>query len=205
MRDASAHLSDRSASPAQTEIGPEGEVAAASDSAVLEAIKELQKSVMRQAECFDLVARKVAVIESRLGLGENSLVVPVTPVSLVPQAGPGMPMVLAPVHKDVPRTLRKVLGKSRLEREELRTSLLEMEAVINARPLTYTYSQAGEPSPVCPAHFLVDNSILANPDPSFCDTSSRPQATRKDVLRKLKYRQRILNHLRERWKKGKLP
>lgn len=90
--------------PAKRRIGPEGEVAAASDSAVLEAIKELQKSVMRQAECFDLVARKVAVIESRLGLGENSLVVPVTPVSLVPQAGPGMPMVLAPVHKDVPRS-----------------------------------------------------------------------------------------------------
>ncbi|KAH7933298.1 hypothetical protein HPB49_011232 [Dermacentor silvarum] len=83
-----AHMPQVERQPAKRRIGPEGEVAAASDSAVLEAIKELQKSVMRQAECLDLVARKVAVIERRLGLGENSLAVPVTPVSLVPQAGP---------------------------------------------------------------------------------------------------------------------
>ncbi|KAH7944587.1 hypothetical protein HPB52_021404 [Rhipicephalus sanguineus] len=73
--------------PAKRRIGTEGEVAAASDSAVLGAIRDLQKSLARQAECFDLVACKVAMIESRLGLGENSFV-PVTPVSLV---FPGVP------------------------------------------------------------------------------------------------------------------
>ncbi|KAH7956991.1 hypothetical protein HPB52_014154 [Rhipicephalus sanguineus] len=87
--------------PAKRRIGTEGEVAAASDSAVLGAIRDLQKSLARQAECFDLVACKVAMIESRLGLGENSFV-PVTPVSLVSPACPGMPMAQAPVTKDVP-------------------------------------------------------------------------------------------------------
>ncbi|KAL1476326.1 hypothetical protein MTO96_036590 [Rhipicephalus appendiculatus] len=81
--------------PAKRRIGAEGEVAAASDSDVLGAIRDLQKSVARQAECFDLVACKVAMIESRLGLGENSFV-PVTPVSLVSPAGPSMPMAQAP-------------------------------------------------------------------------------------------------------------
>ncbi|KAH7935477.1 hypothetical protein HPB52_008444 [Rhipicephalus sanguineus] len=87
--------------PAKRRIGTEGEVAAASDSAVLGAIRDLQKSLARQAECFDLVAYKVAVIESRLGLGENSFV-PVTPVSLVSPACSGMPMAQASVTKDVP-------------------------------------------------------------------------------------------------------
>ncbi|KAH7957852.1 hypothetical protein HPB52_023252 [Rhipicephalus sanguineus] len=87
--------------PAKRRIGTEGEVAAASDSAVLGAIRDLQKSLARQAECFDLVACKVAMIESRLGPGENSFV-PVTPVSLVSPACPGMPMAQAPVTKDVP-------------------------------------------------------------------------------------------------------
>ncbi|KAL1414949.1 hypothetical protein MTO96_029990 [Rhipicephalus appendiculatus] len=55
--------------PAKRRIGVEGAVAAASDSDVLGAIGDMRKSVARQAECFDLVACKVAMIESRLGLG----------------------------------------------------------------------------------------------------------------------------------------
>ncbi|KAH8008888.1 hypothetical protein HPB51_007480 [Rhipicephalus microplus] len=86
---------------AKRKIGVEGEVAVASDLDVLGAIKDLQRAVARQAECFDPVACKVAMIESRLTPGENSFV-PVTPVSLVPSARPGTPMDLAPVDMDVP-------------------------------------------------------------------------------------------------------
>ncbi|KAH8009739.1 hypothetical protein HPB51_019050 [Rhipicephalus microplus] len=73
--------------PAKRKIGTEGEVATASDLDVLGAIKDLQKAVAQQVECFDLVACKVAMIESRLAPGGNSFVL-VTPVSLVPSARP---------------------------------------------------------------------------------------------------------------------
>ncbi|KAH7964508.1 hypothetical protein HPB51_027253 [Rhipicephalus microplus] len=86
---------------AERKISVEGEVVAASDLDVLRAIKDLQKTEARQAECFDLVACKVAMIESRLAPGGNSFV-PVTPVSLVPSARPGTPRDQAPIDIDIP-------------------------------------------------------------------------------------------------------
>ncbi|KAH8040876.1 hypothetical protein HPB51_013046 [Rhipicephalus microplus] len=86
---------------AKKKIGAEGEVVAPSDLDVLGAIKDLQKAVARQAELFDLVACKVAMIERRLAPGGNYFV-PVTPVSLVFSARPGTPMDQAPVDMYVP-------------------------------------------------------------------------------------------------------
>ncbi|KAH8023356.1 hypothetical protein HPB51_012783 [Rhipicephalus microplus] len=50
--------------PAKRKKEIEGELATASDLDVLGAIKDLQKVVARQEECFDLVACEVAMIES---------------------------------------------------------------------------------------------------------------------------------------------
>ncbi|KAH8029505.1 hypothetical protein HPB51_011387 [Rhipicephalus microplus] len=100
-----AHAPMRSSSveprPAKRKIGTNGEVAAPSDLNVLRAIKDLQKAVARQAECFDLVACKVAMIESRHAPGGSSFVL-VTPASLVFSARPGTPIDQAPVGMDVP-------------------------------------------------------------------------------------------------------
>jgi len=43
------------------------------------------------------------------------------------------------VVQTVKRTLKKVIGRSCLSSEELGTLLIEVEGVVNARPLTYVY------------------------------------------------------------------
>ncbi|XP_037529398.1 uncharacterized protein LOC119406739 [Rhipicephalus sanguineus] len=61
--------------------------------------------------------------------------------------------------RSVKVALRKVLGRSSLNFEELTTVLYEVEAVINSRPLTFTYEDAREPEPLSPAHFLVGRKL----------------------------------------------
>ncbi|KAH7941078.1 hypothetical protein HPB49_009842 [Dermacentor silvarum] len=97
--------------------------------------------------------------------------------------------------------LCEVLEKSKLNSKETETVLLEVEAVINSRPLTYTYRDPREPSPLCPAHILVGSSFLASPERTNSDDEARSaQDTRRD-LSKLRYRQKLVDHLWIRWKK----
>ena len=54
----------------------------------------------------------------------------------------------------VKRCLKKTLGKASLNYIELNTILTEVEAVLNSRPLTYTYTDIEDGSPLTPSHFL---------------------------------------------------
>lgn len=103
--------------------------------------------------------------------------------------------------RSVKSALRKVLGKTSLSAEELTTLLTEVEAVINSRPLTYTYTSAEEPSPICPAHFLIGTSLLSIPGPGNEDDSYINQVTRETTISKLRYRQKLLDHLWNRWRR----
>ena len=61
------------------------------------------------------------------------------------------------------RCLRKYIGKAKLTHEELMTVTIEVEAVLNSRPLTYiTMFQDGEP--LTPSHLLTGRRILSLPD-----------------------------------------
>ena len=50
--------------------------------------------------------------------------------------------------------LKKVLGQSQLSFDELSTILVEIEAVLNSRPLTYSYSDDIE-EPITLAHLII--------------------------------------------------
>lgn len=65
--------------------------------------------------------------------------------------------------RSIKMCLRKVLGRSCLEHEELQTLICEVEAVINSRPLTYLHTESSEPSPLTPAHILTGQRITTLP------------------------------------------
>ena len=62
--------------------------------------------------------------------------------------------------KQVKSCLKKTLGRSKLSFDELTTILVEVEAVLNSRPLTYLYSDDVE-EPLTPSH-LVIGRLLPN-------------------------------------------
>jgi len=61
------------------------------------------------------------------------------------------------------RCLRKTIGQARLTYDELSTVLVEVEAVINSRPLSYVTADDFE-EPLTPSHLLIGRRILSLPD-----------------------------------------
>ena len=61
----------------------------------------------------------------------------------------------------VKRCLKKVLSNARLTYEELLTLLIQIEGVLNSRPLTYV-SQEGD-EPLTPSHLVIGRRILSVP------------------------------------------
>ncbi|GFT76562.1 integrase_H2C2 domain-containing protein [Trichonephila clavipes] len=60
--------------------------------------------------------------------------------------------------------LRRVLGKSIVNYEELLTIVCDCESIINARPLTYIHEDPNELLPLSPAMFIHGNSNCETPD-----------------------------------------
>ena len=99
------------------------------------------------------------------------------------------------------RCLKKTIGRARLTYDELLTSLVEVEMVINARPLTYV-SPDDLQEPLTPAHFLTGKRILSLPDGICCgDVPDDEDAdlTHDHLTRRMKYVNVVLNHFWKRW------
>lgn len=65
--------------------------------------------------------------------------------------------------------LKKVIGSRYLSFDELATVLSEVEAVLNSRPLTNLYDEAGEPEPLCPSLFLTGKRLTTLPSVGIKD------------------------------------
>ena len=61
------------------------------------------------------------------------------------------------------RCLRKILGQSRLTYDELLTAIVEVEGVLNSRPLTYVSIEDMD-EPLTPSHLLTGRRIFSLPD-----------------------------------------
>ena len=62
--------------------------------------------------------------------------------------------------KSTKRCLRKMIGRAQLTLDELLTAFVEIEAVINSRPLSYVSGEDVEES-LTPSHLLVGRRILS--------------------------------------------
>ncbi|GJQ72582.1 hypothetical protein Trydic_g1248 [Trypoxylus dichotomus] len=71
--------------------------------------------------------------------------------------------------KDVKHHLQKILGNVTLIYEEFLMVLMQMEAVLNSRPLYPLSSDPNDFQPLTLSHFLIGKPIITIPDPCLKD------------------------------------
>ncbi|XP_026322251.1 uncharacterized protein LOC113231924 [Hyposmocoma kahamanoa] len=67
--------------------------------------------------------------------------------------------------------LRRLLQLTHLTYEEIATCLIQIEAVLNSRPLTPLSTDPLDFSALAPAHFLIGRSLMSVPQPQVPDTN----------------------------------
>ena len=95
--------------------------------------------------------------------------------------------------RSVKEPLRKVLGKALLTYTELYTVLTEVEAIINARPLTFVGDDIRDQEPITPAHLAIGRSLRSLPTPTDIPDDDA------GLLKRYLYRQRLVSHFWRRW------
>ncbi|XP_043262434.1 uncharacterized protein LOC122403144 [Colletes gigas] len=86
------------------------------------------------------------------------------------------------------------MGNNLFTFEELSTCLIEIEAILNSRPLTPLSSDPNDLTPLTPGHFLIGDSITSTP---VCDLTSL-KAGRLSSWQQV---QQIRQHFWKRWYK----
>ena len=78
--------------------------------------------------------------------------------------------------RSVKRSLKKSIGKSRLNYEELKSILIEVEAIINSHPITYVLDdQGGISNILSPSHLINGRRITTMPNHQHFEITSTYQ------------------------------
>ena len=98
--------------------------------------------------------------------------------------------------------LKKTLGRAHITLEGLQTIIVEIEARLNDRPLTYTSPDVDDPEPISPSHLVHGKRIVTLPhlitqddeihDPDFGDDSALRRRAKRQAL--------VIKHFWNRWK-----
>ena len=78
------------------------------------------------------------------------------------------------------RCLKKAIGRRRLTYEELETVLIDVEAVLNSRPLTYLYANDTD-TPITPSHLFCGRRLLDQHEDTGKDDVTIPKMNRKNT------------------------
>ena len=92
----------------------------------------------------------------------------------------------------------KVIGRSLLTYVELSTLLVEVECIINSRPLTYVYDdQDGVSYPLTPSQLINGRNLSLLPNDYHYEIVS----THESLSKRAKYNARVLSQFIARWRK----
>ena len=89
---------------------------------------------------------------------------------------------------------------------KLNTILIEVEAVLNSRPLTYPYVDINDASPLTPSNFLSGHRLLTLPDTRVSVKESDPDyiptdISTKELTKRAKYHEIMIQAFWTRWQK----
>ena len=99
--------------------------------------------------------------------------------------------------KLVKRSLKKVDGSAKLSYEELETTLIEIEGVLNSRPLTSVYDEITD-QPTTRSCLVIGRRLMSQPDSCKPVNEGNKSGT---LSKRARYLERLLEHFRGRWKK----
>ena len=94
------------------------------------------------------------------------------------------------------RLTKKVAGKARLTVKELETTLCKVEAVINARPITFQYDDHREPRPLTPNDLLIGPKRSSLPAPLV---ERVEETTQMELTQRVRYRNMLQDEFERRW------
>jgi len=98
-------------------------------------------------------------------------------------------------------SLKKVLGRSSVDLTTLQTIVVEIEAILNDRPLTHLSSDLDDEQPLTPSHLLYGRRITALPHPDTdADTLTDPTYGEDDLRRSAARMALLVQHFWQRWK-----
>ena len=100
------------------------------------------------------------------------------------------------------RCLRKIIGRAKLTQDKLLTAVVEIEAVINSRPLSYISATVCE-EPLTPSYLIVGRRLLNLPDHLgyVCDPDDNNfEIDTSQLTKRMRYLASILNHFWRRWR-----
>ncbi|GFT61909.1 DUF5641 domain-containing protein [Trichonephila clavipes] len=105
--------------------------------------------------------------------------------------------------------LKRVIGNSILSHEEFLTLVVQIEAVLNSRPICPISNDPNDVETLTPAHFLVGSSLVAVPDPDYTEIPMN-RLSRWQLVQRMnqyfwrKWSSEYLNRLQQRpkWCKG---
>ena len=102
--------------------------------------------------------------------------------------------------RSVKRCLKKTIDGATLTYEELLTAVVEVEMILNCRPLSYVSGEDTE-EPLTPSHLLCGRRLMSLPDSNTSDTPDydidvQPQ----DLSRRMQHLSNVLNHFWKRWR-----
>lgn len=111
--------------------------------------------------------------------------------------------------KSFKRHMMRIAGDSLFTFEELNTFVIEIEAILNSRPLTANSADPNDPIPITPGHFLIGDSITSIPDWDWTDVPSHKLSSWQQIQKSKqafwkRWHKEYLNglNIRNKWHKG---